>query len=146
MGDELREASRAMALVARTLERACADLTLAQYRVLAMVASGDARASKLADRLAVARPTVTAVVDGLVDRGYLLREAVPGDRRSTSIVVTPEGRTRLAAAEHAMSTRLEHLLEAVSDRTAFVRGLAEIDAALRSELQQRLDAALAARR
>jgi DNA-binding MarR family transcriptional regulator len=146
MGNELREASRAMALLGRTLERACADLTLAQYRVLAMVAGGDARASKLAERLAVARPTVTAVVDGLVERGYLLREAVPGDRRSTSIVVTQEGRARLAAAEDAMSARLEHLLGAVSDRGAFVRGLAEIDAAMRTELQAKVDAALAARR
>jgi DNA-binding MarR family transcriptional regulator len=111
-----------------------------------MVASGDARASKLAERLAVAKPTVTAVVDGLVDRGYLLREAVPGDRRSASIVVTPAGRARLATAEDAMSERLEHLLGAVSDRGAFVRGLAEIDAAMRAEFQARLDAGLAARR
>jgi DNA-binding MarR family transcriptional regulator len=135
-----------MALLGRTLERACADLTLAQYRVLAMVATGDARASKLAERLAVAKPTVTAVVDGLVDKGYLRREAVPGDRRSASIVVTKQGRARLATAEDSMSERLEHLLGAVSDRKAFVRGLSEIDAAMRAEFQQRLDAALAARR
>jgi DNA-binding MarR family transcriptional regulator len=146
MSSELREASRAMALLGRTLERACADLTLAQYRVLAMVASGDARASKLAERLAVARPTVTAVVDGLVERGYLRREAVPGDRRSASIVVTKEGRARLAQAEDALSARLEHLLAAVSDREAFVRGLTEIEATMRTELQAKLDAALAARR
>ena len=135
-----------MALLGRALERACADLTLAQYRILALVASGDARASKLAARLAVAKPTVTAVVDGLVDRGYLRREAVPGDRRSASIVVTPDGRKRLATAEDAMSERLERLLGAVSDGEAFVRGLAEMDAAMRAEIQARLDAALAARR
>jgi DNA-binding MarR family transcriptional regulator len=135
-----------MALLGRALERACADLTLAQYRILAMVASGDARASKLAERLAVAKPTVTAVVDGLVDRGYLRREAVPGDRRSASIVVTTEGRARLATAEDAMSARLDKLLGAVSDRDAFLHGLVEIDAAMRSEMQTRLDAALAARR
>jgi DNA-binding MarR family transcriptional regulator len=135
-----------MALLGRTLERACADLTLAQYRVLAMVSSGDARASKIAERLAVAKPTVTAVVDGLVERGYLRREAVPGDRRSASIVVTKDGRTRLATAEAAMSARLEHLLQAVSDRDAFVQGLGEIDAAMRAEFQAKLDAAIAARR
>lgn len=146
MSENLREASRAVALIGRTLERACADLTLAQYRVLAMVARGDARASKIAERLAVAKPTVTAVVDGLVDRGYLLREAVPGDRRAVSIVVTDEGRARLAAAEDAMSARLEHLLGAVSDRAAFVRGLAEIEGSMRAEFQARLDAAVAARR
>jgi DNA-binding MarR family transcriptional regulator len=146
MRENLREASRAMALLGRTLERACADLTLAQYRVLAMVSSGDARASKIAERLAVAKPTVTAVVDGLVERGFLRREAVPGDRRSASIVVTDAGHERLATAEDAMSARLEHLLGAVSDRDAFVRGLAEIEASMRAEYQARLDAALAARR
>jgi long-chain acyl-CoA synthetase len=146
VSENLREASRAVALIGRTLERACSDLTLAQYRVLAMVARGDARASKIAERLAVAKPTVTAVVDGLVDRGYLLREAVPGDRRALSIVVTDAGRARLAAAEDAMSARLEHLLGAVSDRAAFVRGLAEIEASMRAEFQARLDAAVAARR
>ena len=39
-----------------------------------------------------------------------------------------------------MSARLEQLLGAVSDRDAFVRGLAEIDAAMRAEMQARLDA------
>ncbi|HEX4491916.1 MAG TPA: MarR family transcriptional regulator [Acidimicrobiia bacterium] len=146
MSEDLREASRAVALIGRTLERACADLTLAQYRVLAMVSSGDARASKIAERLAVAKPTVTAVVDGLVDRGYLRREAVPGDRRAVSIVVTDAGRGRLREAEDAMSARLEHLIGAVSDRTAFVRGLAEIEASMRAEFQAKLDAAVAARR
>jgi DNA-binding MarR family transcriptional regulator len=146
MSEDLREASRAVALLGRTLERACADLTLAQYRVLAMVASGDARASKIAERLAVARPTVTAVVDGLVDRGYLRREAVPGDRRAQSIVVTDAGHTRLDEAEKAMSARLEHLLGAVTDRGAFVRSLREIEASMRAEYQTKLDAALAARR
>jgi DNA-binding MarR family transcriptional regulator len=146
MSEDLREASRAVALLGRTLERACADLTLAQYRVLAMVASGDARASKIAERLAVAKPTVTAVVDGLVDRGFQRREAVPGDRRAVSIVVTDAGHERLAEAEDAMSARLEHLLGAVSDRRAFVRGLAEIETCMRAEFQARLEASVAARR
>jgi len=146
VSEDLREASRAVALIGRTLERACADLTLAQYSVLAMVSGGDARASKIAERLAGGKPTVTAVVDGLVDRGFLVREAVPGDRRALSIVVTDAGRARLAEAEDAMSARLEHLLGAVSDRGAFVRGLAEIEAAMRADFQAKLDASLAARR
>ncbi len=140
MSDELRAASRQMALLGRTLERACEDLSLAQYRVLAMVATGDARASKLADRLAVGRPTVTAVVDGLVERDYLRREAVPGDRRSARIVVTDAGRTALASAEDAMSARLEHLLGAVSDRDAFVRGLSEIEGRMRADFQAKFAA------
>ena len=64
--EALARAARALALAARSLERAAGrvDLTLAQYRVLALIAAGDERASLLADRLAVAKPTITAVVDG----------------------------------------------------------------------------------
>ena len=146
MSDELRAAARHMGLLGRSMERACADLSLAQYRILSLVSTGDRRASHLADRLAVARPTVTAVVDGLVERGYLRREAVPGDRRSVSIVVTDAGRARLDEAESAMGARLASLLEAVTDKDAFLQGLAEIDTAIRAELQAKLDAALAGRR
>src|SRR5688500_6981620 len=93
---DLHRAARAIALAARKLEGATGDLTLAQYRVLALVAGGDERASLLAERLAVAKPTVTAVVDGLVERGFVSREAVEGDRRSLRLAITKAGRAALA--------------------------------------------------
>ena len=66
---DLPRAARALTLAARALERAAAasDITLAQFRVLALVDAGDERSTLLADRLAVAKPTITAVVDGLVE-------------------------------------------------------------------------------
>ena len=73
---------RVLARLARVLERADDELSLPQYRVLLMVSAGDERASLLASRLALAKPTITAVVDGLVERGYLQRSEVVGDRRS----------------------------------------------------------------
>src|ERR1700681_3530348 len=87
-------AVRGLALAARSLEHAAGDLTLAQYRVLACVAAGTERSSLVAEGLALAKPTVTAAVDGLVERKLLTREAVTGDRRSLRL---PGGAGRGAA-------------------------------------------------
>ena len=105
---DLSRATRALALAARTLERAAAarDLTLAQFRILALIAAGDERSSLLAERLTVAKPTITAVVDGLVERGFVAREAVAGDRRSIRVALTPAGSVALHAAEDEMRETL----------------------------------------
>ena len=97
---DLPRAARALALGARARwsgPRPARDLTLAQFRVLALVAAGDERSSLLAERLAVAKPTITAVVDGLVERGFVAREAVAGDRRSIRVALTPAGDVALRA-------------------------------------------------
>src|SRR5207244_3727706 len=54
----LGPAIRTLSRLARVLERGCADgdLSLPQYRLLAMVASGGQRSTALAERLAVAKP------------------------------------------------------------------------------------------
>ena len=142
MPDDLRPAVRALALLARKLERACGALTLAQYRVLSLVAGGDERSSLLAERLAVAKPTVTAVVDGLVERGYLVREAIEGNRRSVRLRVTDAGRDALGAADAAMTGALAEVCEGVADRDALLAGLVQLHDAWIA----RVDARLAARR
>jgi DNA-binding MarR family transcriptional regulator len=137
---ELVRAARALALSARALERAAAecDLTLAQYRVLALVAAGDERSSLLAERLAVARPTITAVVDGLVERGCIERASVQGDRRSIRITLTKPGQQALRAAEREMAGTLERILVHAGDRAALVAALADLDDALASRMHARL--------
>jgi DNA-binding MarR family transcriptional regulator len=137
---ELVRAARALALSARALERAAGecDLTLAQYRVLALVAAGDERSSLLAERLAVARPTITAVVDGLVERGCIERASVQGDRRSIRITLTKPGQQALRAAEREMAGTLERILGHAGDRAALVAALADLDDALASRMHARL--------
>jgi DNA-binding MarR family transcriptional regulator len=137
---DLGRAVRALALAARKLERATGDLTLAQYRVLALVAAGDERSSLVAERLAVAKPTITAVVDGLVERGLLTREAVAGDRRSLRLVVTANGRKALAAAEDSMAAAIADVLEDARDRDAVIAGLHDLDDALSTYYTRRLAA------
>jgi DNA-binding MarR family transcriptional regulator len=135
--DDLHRAARTIALLGRVLERAAGDLTLAQYRVLAMVSAGDERASLLAGRLAVTKPSVSAVVDGLVERGFLARESVDGDRRAVRLTLTKGGKAALATAEAAMAERLEPLVDAVEDRAALVAGLDEMHAVLRERFRTR---------
>jgi len=105
----VNHAVRTVARLARKLE-CVTDLSLSQYRVLAAVDDGGERATQLAQALALAKPTVTAVVDGLVERRFLSREPVPGDRRSENNFKTVSGRAALATAEQAMAAVLEDAL------------------------------------
>ena len=136
----LTRAARALALSARALERAAGsrDLTLAQYRVLALVTAGDERSSLLADRLAVAKPTITAVVDGLVERGLIERTSVTGDRRSIRISLTKPGVQALRAVEKEMSETLARILSEADDPAALVAALGELDDALAARSAARL--------
>ncbi len=120
------------------LERACRELTLAQYRLLALVIDGEDRASALAGQLALAKPTVSATVDTLVERGFLARETVDGDRRAVKLAPTTAGRAALDTAEQSMKERLGAVLALVPD-------LALVEEAF-AQLQQGLDALRTERR
>jgi len=129
---------RTLARLSRLLEHACDELTMPQYRVLAMVAGGDERASWLAGRLSLAKPTVSAAVDGLVERGLLVREAVAGDRRAVRLGVTPAGRKQLARTERAMAERLGAVLEQTRDPEAVDAALADLASALDGFMAERV--------
>jgi DNA-binding MarR family transcriptional regulator len=129
-----------LARVARVLERACTDLTLAQYRLLAMIADGAERASHLAGELALTKPTVSATIDTLVERGLVEREAVDGDRRATRLTVTRSGKAALLLAESSMRERLDDVLARVDDPAAITQSLAQLQAALDERRDERREA------
>jgi long-chain acyl-CoA synthetase len=110
-------AARALARLARHVEQALdpLDLSLPQYRVLSLLGDGSSASSALAHRLAVSPPSVTAVVDGLVGRGLVAREADAGDRRRLTLQLTPAGMKLLRAAETAVDTRLGEVAEYLED-------------------------------
>ena len=83
------------------------DLTPPQYRVMGLLAEGSSAASGLADRLAVRRPSITAVVDGLVMRGLVDRRQEDTDRRRVSLRLTDEGARILGEADRALDAHLE---------------------------------------
>ena len=84
----------AVARLAKQVEVALGplDLSLPQYRVLALLGDGSTASSVLARKLAVSPPTVTAVVDGLVGRGLVERQADPEDRRRLTLLLTRDGK------------------------------------------------------
>lgn len=97
--------------LARQVELAAAavDLTLPQYRILVILGEGKEAASVLAEKLAVSRPSVTGVVDGLVARGLVERAHDADDRRRVGHELTDEGRRVLASADTEVERRLEEI-------------------------------------
>jgi len=139
-------AIRALARMARQLERSSGDLNLAHYRVLSAVADGDERASRVADRLALGKPTVSAAVESLTKRGLLSREDAAEDRRAATLSLTPAGKAALAAVEEEMLGRLDVLCARTPDPDAVLDALARLGEALDEVAGVRLAARKAAKR
>ena len=85
------------------------DLTLPQFRVLGILAEGSSAASGLADRLAVRRPSITALIDGLVARGLVDRRQEEDDRRKVALRLTKDGERILQQADRAVDDYLATL-------------------------------------
>jgi DNA-binding MarR family transcriptional regulator len=136
-------AIRALARVARLLERSSGDLNLAHYRVLSAIAEGSERASRVADRLALGKPTVSAAVESLTKRGLLLREDVADDRRATTLSLTPAGEAALAAVDREMLGYLDELLARTPDPATVLESLGQLGTALDEVAAERLSRRLA---
>jgi len=102
---------RVIARLARQVELAAAtvDLTLPQYRALSLLGEGKEAASVLAEKLAVSRPSVTGVIDGLVARTLVERHHDEGDRRRIGLHLTAHGAEVLAAADQEIERRLREV-------------------------------------
>jgi DNA-binding MarR family transcriptional regulator len=140
------EAVRALARASRMLDRSSDELSLAHYRVLAAIASGDERASRVASRLALGKPTVSAAVDSLCQRGLLARSGVAGDQRAAALALTAAGRALLARVEAEMIGRLEELCARTPDGERLVQALVWLGSAIDEALAERAAGARAARR
>jgi long-chain acyl-CoA synthetase len=109
---------RITAWLSKTVEVALAevDLTLPQYRVLAILADGTEAASGLAERLAVRPPSITAVIDGLETRGLVDRRQEDSDRRRVALWITDEGARVVAEADRAVDERLRSIAAHLSNK------------------------------
>jgi DNA-binding MarR family transcriptional regulator len=138
ISEDRRQAIRALARMARQLERSSGDLNLAHYRVLAAVADGDERASRVADRLALGKPTVSAAVESLCKRGLLSRADAEEDRRAATLTLTPAGEEALAEVERGMLKRLDDLCARTPDPAQVLDSLARLGEALDEVAAERL--------
>jgi long-chain acyl-CoA synthetase len=134
------ETVRTLARLARVLERSCGELTLPQYRLLAMISEGSERATALAGKLALAKPSVSAMVDALVERKLVTRASVAGDRRAVRLQLTTAGDTALRRAEASMSENLRPLLDRCDDPAAVDTVIAQLAGALDAAFADRIAA------
>jgi DNA-binding MarR family transcriptional regulator len=119
------EAVRSLARASRILERASGELGLAHYRVLSAIAAGEDRASRVAERFELGRPTISAAVDALRRAGLIERAEVEADQRAFALRLTPSGRETLGRVETEMVRVLEELCGRLS--CAFPPGTGALD-------------------
>ena len=112
----------------RTLRREDDGSGLSAPRLSALsciVGEGPMSLADLAHAEQVRPPTMSRIVDALVERGLVTRAADPRDRRSVRIVATEEGTSLLAGGGerrvHALVGRLHKLAD--SERRALARGV-----------------------
>jgi DNA-binding MarR family transcriptional regulator len=123
-------ALRVLARLHRVLESTDSGLTVPQYRMLTALSEGGERSARLAERLTIRKPTVTALADGLIAAGYAERTSEPGDRRIVRLHITEAGRRAHERAERAYAEKLAAILDDVPDRKRCVEALVAIGPAL----------------
>lgn len=131
------DAVRALVRVSAFLEKSSSDLSLAHYRVLSAISSGDERASRIARRLALGKPAVSAAVASLCRRGLLVRSEVEGDLRATDLRLTAEGRAVLERVESEMIRRLEQVVSRAPDPAGAMDSLARLAPAIEEVVAER---------
>jgi DNA-binding MarR family transcriptional regulator len=132
-GQDEERASRVVMILLRlfrALERVDTDLTPQQYRILKLAGAGGERSARLAERLAVAKPTLTAIADGLVAAGYARRETEPGDRRVVRLCLTESGHAAVERADAAYGQWLDQVLAQASAPAAALHALDALNEAM----------------
>jgi DNA-binding MarR family transcriptional regulator len=142
VADQQRAAQAVMILLRlfRSLERVDTDLTPQQYRILKLAGAGGERSARLAERLAVAKPTLTATADGLVAAGYARRDTEPGDRRVVRLCLTAAGHEALDRADVAYTQWLDGLLAHTAEPDQVLPALDTLSRAMDEVRRARLTA------
>jgi DNA-binding MarR family transcriptional regulator len=92
------------------------DVTPSQTRaVVTLMRHGTIRLSELSDHLRIAARSVTEVVDGLQERGFVERLPDPHDRRATLVQLTDRGTELATSLRAARAADAEGFFAALSD-------------------------------
>jgi DNA-binding MarR family transcriptional regulator len=100
-----------LAALARSLKED--ELSVAQVALLHLVDRAPASSKELSDRLGVAAPAMSRLVDDLVVRGFLTRTEADHDRRVRTLALTPAGRRFVDKVSEARVQQMLATIEAV---------------------------------
>jgi len=109
----LRVVPRLSRLMERELVRAGSSLSVRQLRVLQRLHDGEQIAAEIARHSSVGPAAMQGVLDGLVDRGLVLRQRSSADRRKQLLQLTPEGEAALTGGNQILSAALCDLVRDV---------------------------------
>lgn len=128
-------------LLQKLADRAVRDsgLSTAQLAVLAVVAAGPVSQRTVAERLGLNESGVTAMVRRLEELAVVTRASTDADRRQRLLVLTDEGRRRMAVGARAFAE-----VNALIDDTLGVQGVGRLAGSL-ERLQAELRRAESAR-
>ncbi len=118
----------------------CSDLSLAQFNLLMAVQThGAITGGELAVLLGVSPPSVSVMVERLVERGLLVRERSKEDRRKVVLRISNDEALHLARIEEQVLASFVDLVEEVGDETAdkWVEALKQVEQVLRRKFEQK---------
>jgi MarR family transcriptional regulator for hemolysin len=103
-----------------------ADLSVPQFRSLTILKNAPGVAlSDVAEHVGLGLPSMSKLIDGLVERGLVSRQTSAADRRRVTLTLTAEGRALLEDAFQGSRTSLVERLQKLS-----AADLVHIEAAL----------------
>lgn len=95
------------------------DLSMAQFNLIITVRNqGEITLTELAEKLDVSPPSVSVMVERLVERGLLVRERSRTDRRKVIIQVSPDEDHQIAALEDQIVATFVELVDELGPKTA----------------------------
>lgn len=111
------------------------DTTVVQLRVLVLLADEPMTLSALARKRRISLQAASEHVQGLVERGWVVRMPDPNDRRQALLQPTDEGRTQLEQAREQIVQRFIPLVDRLSaeEADAVHAGLTALQGALAQE-------------
>lgn len=110
-------------------------LTIAQVRCLQAIAAspgGETLTSRLARQISVSAPSISSMIDGLVERALVERLPNQENRRQVRLLITDDGRALLARYEGLIAGHLRALLRPLNQRAKqrLLRAVADLAATI----------------
>ena len=116
--NRVAQMARCTVLLGKQAEIALAEVGIsdAQYRMLSLLSRGTYSSSTAATLLSVSPPSVTSIIEGLLERGLVVRSSAADDRRRVELSLTEAGTAQLLAADEAVAGRLMQIASHAADQ------------------------------
>jgi DNA-binding MarR family transcriptional regulator len=103
-------------------------LSVPRYKLLRALEAASLSMREVSDALGISPRTVTDLIDGLEERGLVVRTPHGSDRRVTLLTLTDEGRTALAQGRRSLRELTARSMQTLSteDRRALIALLARV--------------------